>query len=118
MATFFMFGKYTSEAAKRISAERTEKAREAIEKLGGRVREIYVLLGEYDLVIIADGGPDVRSPSLSSLPCFSCMNPTRPVSYLAEGDTARFREVSWHCACEARLDVRCCAACRRISSRD
>ena len=54
MATFFMFGKYTSEAAKRISAERTEKAREAIEKLGGRVREIYVLLGEYDLVIVAD----------------------------------------------------------------
>ena len=54
MATFFMFGKYSSEAAKRISAERTEKAREAIEKLGGQVREIYVLLGEYDLVIIAD----------------------------------------------------------------
>ena len=54
MATFFMFGKYSSEAAKRISAERTEKAREAIEKLGGRVKEIYVLLGEYDLVIIAD----------------------------------------------------------------
>lgn len=54
MATFFMFGKYSSEAAKRISAERTEKAREAIEKLGGRVQEIYVLLGEYDLVIIAD----------------------------------------------------------------
>ena len=54
MATFFMFGKYSSEAANRISAERTEKAREAIEKLGGRVQEIYVLLGEYDLVIIAD----------------------------------------------------------------
>ncbi len=54
MATFFMFGKYSSEAAKGISAERTEKAREAIEKLGGRVRAIYVLLGEYDLVIIAD----------------------------------------------------------------
>jgi len=54
MATFFMFGKYSSEAAKKISAERTEKAREAIEKLGGEVKEIYVLLGEYDLVIIAE----------------------------------------------------------------
>ena len=54
MATFFMFGKYSSEAAKRISAERTEKAREAIAKLGGEVKEIYILLGEYDLVIIAD----------------------------------------------------------------
>jgi len=54
MATFFMFGKYSSEAAKTISAERTEKAREAIEKLGGEVKEIYILLGEYDLVIIAE----------------------------------------------------------------
>jgi len=54
MATFFMFGKYSSEAAKKISAERTKKVREAIEKLGGRVKDIYVLLGEYDVVIITE----------------------------------------------------------------
>ena len=54
MATFFMFGKYSSEAARKISAERTEKVREAIEKLGGRVKDIYVLLGEYDVVLITE----------------------------------------------------------------
>jgi uncharacterized protein with GYD domain len=54
MATFFMFGKYSAEAAKGISAERTEKAREVVENLGGRIEQMYVLLGEYDLVIIAE----------------------------------------------------------------
>lgn len=54
MATFFMFGKYSSEAARKISAERTEKARAVVAKLGGEVKDIYVLLGEYDLVIIAE----------------------------------------------------------------
>lgn len=54
MATFFMFGKYSTEASLGISAERTVKVREAIEKVGGHVESIYVLLGEYDVVIIAE----------------------------------------------------------------
>ena len=54
MATFFMFGKYSSEAAKKISAQRTEQVRQVIEKFGGRVKEMYGLLGEYDVVIIAE----------------------------------------------------------------
>ena len=55
MGTFFMFGRYSSGAAGSISAKRTEKARELIESLGGRVKEIYALLGEYDVVIIGSG---------------------------------------------------------------
>jgi len=54
MATFFMFGKYSSEAAQGISPDRTDKVREAIEKVGGQVKAIYVLLGEYDVVIITE----------------------------------------------------------------
>lgn len=54
MGTFFMFGRYSSEAAEGISAGRTAKAREAIENLGGKVKGIYALLGEYDVVIIAE----------------------------------------------------------------
>ena len=54
MATFFMFGKYSSEAVTKISAERTQKVREAIESVGGKVKDIYILLGEYDVVIIAE----------------------------------------------------------------
>jgi uncharacterized protein with GYD domain len=54
MATFFMFGDYSAEALKGISAARTAKAVEAISKLGGEVSAIYALLGEHDLVFIAD----------------------------------------------------------------
>ncbi|MDI6641861.1 MAG: GYD domain-containing protein [Elusimicrobiota bacterium] len=54
MSTFFMFGKYSSEAVKGITAERTKKAVSLIEKFGGKVNSIYALLGEYDLVLIVD----------------------------------------------------------------
>ena len=53
METFFMFGKYTSEAVQGISAGRTAKVREVIERRGGQVKAIYALLGEYDVVIVA-----------------------------------------------------------------
>jgi hypothetical protein len=36
MATFFMFGKYSSEAAKKISGDRTKKAVSTIKKLSGK----------------------------------------------------------------------------------
>ena len=54
MATFFIFGKYAAAGAEAISASRTEEARGLIQRLGGRVIDIYALLGEYDVVIIAD----------------------------------------------------------------
>jgi uncharacterized protein with GYD domain len=50
MATFFMFGKYTPEARREISAKRTQQAVEAIKKLGGEVMAIHALLGPYDLL--------------------------------------------------------------------
>ena len=51
---FFMFGKYSASGMKRISAERTDQCRTLIEELGGRVHEMYALLGEYDLVFIVE----------------------------------------------------------------
>jgi len=54
MATFFMFGKYSSEALKEMSAERTDKAVDLIKKFGGEVDSMYALLGEQDLVLIVD----------------------------------------------------------------
>jgi uncharacterized protein with GYD domain len=50
MAIFFMFGKYTPEARQEISAERTQKAIKAINKLGGEVNAMHALLGPYDLL--------------------------------------------------------------------
>ncbi|MFA5177268.1 MAG: GYD domain-containing protein [Candidatus Omnitrophota bacterium] len=54
MAKFFMYGKYTREAMESISADRTKKALEVIEKSGGKVNSMYALLGKYDLVLITD----------------------------------------------------------------
>lgn len=54
MATYFMFGKYTPAAIEGVGADRTRKAIELIEDLGGKVRGIYGLLGQHDLVLILD----------------------------------------------------------------
>ncbi len=54
MATFFMFGSYSHEALKGVSAARTKKAVSLIEKLGGKVLAMYALLGKYDLVLITE----------------------------------------------------------------
>ncbi|HPC73269.1 MAG TPA: GYD domain-containing protein [Syntrophales bacterium] len=54
MAKYFMFGKYTSEAVKGISARRTDKVVDIIRKFGGTVEGMYALIGEKDLVFIVD----------------------------------------------------------------
>lgn len=54
MATFFMFGNYTMEGLKGMSAKRTEKITSLIKKFGGKVSSMYALLGEKDLVFITD----------------------------------------------------------------
>ncbi len=53
MATYFFMGRYSPDALKNMSPERTEKCLEAISELGGEVDSIYALLGDVDLVIIA-----------------------------------------------------------------
>jgi uncharacterized protein with GYD domain len=54
MPIFMMFGKYSSEALKGISAERTSKALEVIRENGGKVISKYATLGEHDLVFTLD----------------------------------------------------------------
>ena len=54
MATYLMFGKYSVKSIKKISAERTEQAAALLKEHGGKLKAGYVLLGEYDLVLIVD----------------------------------------------------------------
>ncbi|HUS40389.1 MAG: GYD domain-containing protein [Pirellulales bacterium] len=54
MNTFFLLGRYSEKAIQMVSGQRTQEVREVIEKLGGKTREIYALLGEHDLVIIVE----------------------------------------------------------------
>ena len=54
MSIFMMFGQYTPEALKGISPERTRQAVALIEENGGKVRSMYAVLGEHDLVFVLD----------------------------------------------------------------
>jgi uncharacterized protein with GYD domain len=54
MATFLMFGKYSAEAVKGISSQRTQQAAELIKQQGGQVKAIYAMLGMADLLLIVE----------------------------------------------------------------
>ena len=54
MNTYFMFGKYSAESIKGMSAERTKKANDIILKVGGKIVAQYALLGDKDLVFIVN----------------------------------------------------------------
>jgi uncharacterized protein with GYD domain len=67
MQTFVMLGKYTAEALKGISAERTKKVTALIEQAGGKVQAIYALLGEKDLILVVTlpGVPEAMKASVA-----------------------------------------------------
>jgi len=52
MDLFIMFGKYSAEAVKGISPQRTAKAVSLVKKLGGDIKAMYALLGEKDVLVI------------------------------------------------------------------
>jgi uncharacterized protein with GYD domain len=54
MAIYFMLGKYSESAVKEISSDRTEKTVGLIQELGGKIRSMYALLGEHDVVLIVE----------------------------------------------------------------
>ncbi len=71
MATFLMFGKYSADAVKKISAKRTTETVNLAKKFKGEIKGMYALLGAYDLLFIAElPGPEQAmqfSVSLSKL---------------------------------------------------
>ena len=54
MITFLMFGKYSAEGIKGISAARTVEAQKIIKKNGGEMVSAYILLGENDVLLIVN----------------------------------------------------------------
>ena len=54
MATYFMFGKYSLDAMRVVSAKRTADAIALIKQYGGELKSGYALLGDIDLVLIVD----------------------------------------------------------------
>lgn len=66
MATFFMFGKYSADAFRNMSTERTTKGVELIKNYGGEVKSMHALLGEYDLIFQVDF-PDLKTAMKASV---------------------------------------------------
>lgn len=54
MLAFLFLGKYSESSIKKVSSERTKRVKEIISTSGGRLLSIYALLGQYDLIIIAE----------------------------------------------------------------
>ena len=54
MPTYLMLGKYSIGSVKEISEKKKKKVVETIEKDGGKVESMYVLLGKYDLAFTVD----------------------------------------------------------------
>lgn len=54
MATYLLFGSYTPDSMRSVSASRTEEALALIKKYGGEFKVGYALLGEVDLVVVLD----------------------------------------------------------------
>lgn len=54
METYILFGKYSPEALKEVSGRRTEEALSLIKRLGGKVKDVYALMGPTDLIFILD----------------------------------------------------------------
>lgn len=54
MAKFLMLGRYSLEAVKGITPERTKTVVSTIESVGGKVESMYALLGCHDLAFIVD----------------------------------------------------------------
>ncbi len=66
MATFFMFGKYTSDGMREMSVDRTQKVVEEIRKHGGQMKAMHALLGDYDLLFCVEL-PDVEAAMKASV---------------------------------------------------
>ncbi|MDP2056524.1 MAG: GYD domain-containing protein [Thiobacillus sp.] len=54
MATYLMIGKYSLEALKAISADRTDQAVALIKQNEREIKAAYALLGDTDVVVILD----------------------------------------------------------------
>jgi uncharacterized protein with GYD domain len=66
MATYVMFGKYSVEGVKGISARRSDEAKALIKKNGGELKAAYAMLGGTDLVMIVEMPDTARAMATSA----------------------------------------------------
>jgi uncharacterized protein with GYD domain len=54
MTTFIMMGRYTSQGVKEISFQRSRKGIEIVQQCGGKFLTGYILMGETDVLVVAE----------------------------------------------------------------
>ncbi|HSR17545.1 MAG: GYD domain-containing protein [Ignavibacteria bacterium] len=69
MTDYILFGKYSPDSIKLVSSERTKKGYDLVKKAGGNIKSMYALLGEKDLVMIAEF-PDNEKAMQASIDLF------------------------------------------------
>jgi uncharacterized protein with GYD domain len=65
MATYLLFGQYSGESVKKISAKRTKDALALVKELGGKVKDGYAMLGDQDLLIILEAQDNSTAMQIS-----------------------------------------------------
>ncbi len=88
MPTYVLFGKYSAESIKEISAERTQKANKLISDNGGSVLSGYALLGDTDLLFVIDfpSNKDAMKTSVGLAKLLGISFSTAPAISLEEFD--------------------------------
>ena len=66
MATFVLFGNYSMDAVKAISAKRSTQAMALVKKFGGEVKAGYALLGDVDIVLVVELPDNEHAMQLSA----------------------------------------------------
>ena len=66
MSIFLLFGRYSTEAIKDISPDRTEKVRDLIKKHNGKIISMYAVMGDHDLVFTINF-PDAKNAIATSV---------------------------------------------------
>ncbi|HMK63231.1 MAG TPA: GYD domain-containing protein [Acidimicrobiales bacterium] len=67
MATYVVLGKFTQQGIQTIkdAPQRRAKAQELARALGGEVKHVYMTMGQYDLVIVAEAPNDEAVATLA-----------------------------------------------------
>jgi uncharacterized protein with GYD domain len=88
MATYVLFGNYSADSIKEISAERTQKANKLISDNGGSVLSGYALLGDTDLLLVIDfpSNKDAMKASVGLAKLLGVSFSTAPAVSLEEFD--------------------------------
>ena len=89
MTTFIMTGRYSADAIKRISGQRTTKATKIIKGCGGKIVAAYATMGRNDLLAIVQfpGVSDAIKASIELNKALGISFSTAPAIPVEEFDT-------------------------------